>query len=130
MDTGTIESPEYYDAMYNVTGSHKWASGDRGGWHNLYLEILFFHGIGAMIVFLLFLYQATRYFYRIGTQENNMFLIPFYCIVMFMIANLSLGLPIYSNFGMLLGITFALALNQRKSQINEELSEQRAKSYS
>ena len=127
---GNMTSPEYYDAMYNVTQSHKWASGDRGGWHNLYLEILFFHGIGAAIAFLLFLYHATRYFYRIGTRENSMLLIPFYCILTYIIANLSLALPVYSNYGMLLGITFALALNQRKDQINEQLSEQRVKSYS
>lgn len=40
-----------------------------------------------------------------------------------MIANLSLALPVYSNFGMLMGITFALALSQRKDQINEQIAQ-------
>ena len=120
---GSVDSPEYYDAMYKVTGQHQWATGETGGWHNLYLEILFFHGIGAALAFVLFLYQSARYFYRMGTRENRLMLIPFYCVIVFIIANLSLALPIYSNFGMLVGITFALALSQRKKQINDQLSE-------
>lgn len=118
---GSIASTEYYDAMYNVTQSLKWATGERGGWHNLYLEILFFNGVGAAIVFIVFLFLATRYFYKIGVRENRTLLIPFYCILSFILANLSLALPIYSNFGMLVGITFALALSQRKDQINQQL---------
>ena len=127
---GSPASPEYYDAIFKATNSRLWAAGDRGGWHNLYLEILFFNGFGAFIMFILFLYQATRYFYRMGTREDNLLLIPFYCIITFIIANLSLALPIYSNFGMLLGITFALALSQRKKQINEQLSQPQVKSFS
>ena len=120
---GNVESPEYYDAMYKATNSQKWAAGERGGWHNLYLEVLFFHGIGAFIVFVTFLFQAIRYFYRLGTHENTVLLIPFYCVLTYMIANLSLALPVYSNFGMLVGITFALALNQRKDELNSRFSQ-------
>ena len=120
---GSMESQEYYDAMLKATQSFKWASGERGGWHNLYLEILFFHGIIAALAFIIFLIQATRYFYRIGMYEDRSFLIPFYCVVSYIIANLSLALPVYSNFGMLMGITFALALSQRKDQLNQQRSQ-------
>ena len=117
---GTQDSPEYYEAIYQVTQSHLWASGEKGGWHNLYVEILFFNGIGAAVVFIIFLFLSARYFYRLGTRENPTLLIPFYCVLSYIIANLSLALPVYSTFGMLMGITFALALSQRKDQVNEQ----------
>lgn len=120
---GNLNSPEYYNAIYQVTQSHLWASGEKGGWHNLYVEILFFNGIGAAIIFVIFLFLAARYFYRLGTRQDSSLLIPFYCVLSFMIANLSLALPVYSNFGMLMGITFALALSQRKDQINEQIAQ-------
>ena len=120
---GTMEHPEYYDAMYNVTGSYRWATGEVGGWHNLYLETLFFHGIIAMLVLIIFLFLATRYFYKLGVREERTLLIPFYCLLAFIIANLSLGLPIYSNFGIMVGITCALALSQRKEYINKQVSQ-------
>ena len=120
---GTLEHPEYYSAMYGVTGSHLWATGEAGGWHNLYLETLFFHGVVAMVVLVIFLCLATAYFYKLGVREDSVFLIPFYCLLSYLIANLSLGLPIYSNFGVLVGITCALALSQRKENLNQQLSQ-------
>lgn len=120
---GTLEHPEYYDAMYKVTGSRYWATGEVGGWHNLYLETLFFHGIIAVAMLIVFLYLATRYFYKLGTREDQTMLIPFYCLLSFIIANLSLALPIFSNFGIMVGITCALALSQRKEHVNRQLSQ-------
>ena len=120
---GTMKHPEYYDAMYNVTGSYRWATGEVGGWHNLYLDTLFFHGIVAMVMLVIFLYLATTYFYKLGVREERTLLIPFYCLLSFIIANLSLALPIYSNFGVIVGITCALALSQRKEHINKQLSQ-------
>jgi hypothetical protein len=118
---GTLEHPEYYNAMYKVTDSYRWATGEVGGWHNLYLETLFFHGVVAMVFLVVFLCLATAYFYKLGVREDSTFFIPFYCLLSYLIANLSLGLPIYSNFGVLVGITCALALSQRKERLNQQL---------
>ncbi len=119
---GTLAHPEYYDAMYKVTNSNLWATGEVGGWHNLYLETLFFHGIIATVVLIIFLFLATTYFYKMGVRKDETMLIPFYCLLSFIIANLSLALPVYSNIGILVGITCAVALSQRKRQINQQLS--------
>ncbi len=119
---GTSEHPEYYEAMFKVTQSNRWATGEAGGWHNLYLETLFFHGIIATVVLIIFLLLATAYFYKLGVREEETMLIPFYCLLSFVIANLSLSLPVYSNFGILIGITCAVALSQRKRYVNQQLS--------
>ncbi len=126
---GTLDHPEYFDAMMKVTGARRWATGEVGGWHNLYLETLFFHGIVAAVLFILLLFSATHYFYKLGTKEDKTMLIPFYCLLSFILANLSLALPIYSNFGIIIGITCALALSQRKEQVNRQMSQSIKSTY-
>ena len=117
---GARENPAYEKAMYEVTNSEIWASGDKGGWHNLYISFLFFNGFPAMAVFIWFIFGATRYFHQLEKHTSNRFyLIPFYCLCGYAIANLTLSLSLSSSFGIMAGTSAALAIWIRESEINQ-----------
>ncbi|MEK6481257.1 O-antigen ligase family protein [Catalinimonas sp. 4WD22] len=120
---GGTESPTYYKAMYDVTGNQSWALGERGGWHNLFLEVLFFNGLPALIFLCLFLYSITQYYLRLNKiTEHEEYYIPFYLVVGYLIANLTLGLGLETNFGIIIAISSAIMLKKRESQIKIESS--------
>ncbi|WP_277479236.1 O-antigen ligase family protein [Catalinimonas alkaloidigena] len=120
---GGTESPVYYNAMYEVTGNQAWALGERGGWHNLFLEVLFFNGLPAVIFLLIFLIAFPKYYLHLKNITGNAeYYIPFYLGIGYIIANLTLGLGLETNFGIIIAISAAIMLKNRENQIKLENS--------
>lgn len=118
---GSKENPAYGEAIYEVTRSDLWASGEKGGWHNLYIQFLYFNGFPAMIAFAIFIVNFARYFYVLEKRTaNEFYLIPFYCIAGFAFANLTLSLTLHTNFAIILSITSALAVWVREKEVNQQ----------
>lgn len=117
---GNKDNPQYADAIYDVTRSELWASGEKGGWHNLFISLLYFNGFPTMVAFVAFLITFTRYFYTLEKRTGNYFyLIPFYCAIGYIVANLTLALSISSIFGILMGISAAIAVWIREKEVNQ-----------
>lgn len=118
---GSKDNPAYGEAMYEVTRSELWASGVKGGWHNLYIQFLYFNGFPAMVAFMLFMYQFIRYFYFLEKRTlNEFYLVPFYCAAGYAFANLTLSLTLYTNFAIVLSMTAALAVWVREQEVNQQ----------
>ena len=117
---GSKDNPAYADAIYDVTRSQLWASGEKGGWHNLFISIMYFNGFPAMVALTVFLVTFIRYFYKLEKRtDNHFYLIPFYCSLGYIIANLTLALSISSSFAILMGISAALAVWIREKEVNQ-----------
>lgn len=118
---GSKENPAYAEAIYEVTRSDLWASGEKGGWHNLYIQFLYFNGFPAMVAFIIFIINFARYFFVLERRTNNQFyLIPFYCAAGYAFANLTLSLTLHTNFAIILSITSALAVWIREKEVNQQ----------
>ncbi|WKN30494.1 hypothetical protein PZB74_16130 [Porifericola rhodea] len=117
---GGPESEVYYNAIFEVTGSQTWAMGNKGGWHNLFIEIMFYTGLPTLILFAIFLVGIGKYYHRIAKSTSHFeYYIPFYITIGYFVANLTLGLGLETNFAIILSISAAILINQRKTQLQE-----------
>lgn len=116
---GSVGSPAYYEAMYIATGGKElWATGEAGSWHNLLVEILFFNGLPTALLFLIFLIFLAKYYRKASLFYNDsIYYIPFYILLGYMFANLTLDLGLENPFATILAITSALAINTRTWQV-------------
>ena len=75
-----LDNETYYKMMFAL-GGKEWATGRRGGIHNLYLSELFLKGIFVAMSLTLFLFLSTKYTLQKGLRENNyLYLLVFYYV--------------------------------------------------
>jgi hypothetical protein len=120
---GNESSQAYYDAIYRATDGHLgWATGETGGWHNLFIEILFFNGLPAAVLLFTFLIAMVKYFYYLTKlTDNHLYSIPFYLALCYLISNLTLGLGLEVSHAIVLGISAALMTGNRVQQVKQEV---------
>ena len=122
---GSKNSNVYYHAMLQAGMPENWAMGEAGGIHNLYLNILFFKGIPSMILFLLFIIFAFRYFERLGKIRHIFYFIPLLELVKYTISNMSNSFPLSDELGLLLAILLGtgVAVYQKNISVNRLVNE-------
>jgi len=102
---GSTSNSLYYHGMLS-TGvvDEKWARGEEGGIHNLYLEILFFYGILLLVLFCLMLFSMLREYLKLFLSYHKIFLFSFLFLSIYCTMNLSNSFSIHNDFTFMLGI--------------------------
>jgi O-antigen ligase len=100
---GSWGSDAYYSGMISI-GLREWASGQRGGIHNLYLALLFIYGLPAALLFCIALASIHIYIWRAYSRRGTIALFPLLFLVMYWIMNLTNSFPLTSEFGVFVGI--------------------------
>jgi O-antigen ligase len=101
---GSTKSHLYYYSIMDANLGEEWATGARGGFHNLYVYYLFVYGIPFVILFGVFLFSIVKFFFKQVAGGLAIFLVPLLFMVMFIIMNLSNSFPLEADFGFYVGL--------------------------
>ena len=115
---GTPKSDVYYHGMLRLGAGEDWANAERGGLHNGFLHIMFFEGVPAMILFIIFLLSIIFYFYYLKDKKHIFYFIPFFEVTKFTLSNISNVFPIYGELGLLMAISIAVGVVAYRKKID------------
>jgi hypothetical protein len=101
---GSTKSNLYYYSIMDADLGEEWATGARGGFHNLYVYYLFVYGLPFVLLFSVFLISTVLYFFRMVAGGKHVFLVPLLFIVMYIIMNMSNSFPLEADFGFYVGL--------------------------
>jgi hypothetical protein len=101
---GSTKSHLYYYSIMDADMGEEWATGARGGFHNLYVYYLFVYGIPFVVLFGVFLFSIVKFFFKQIAGGLPIFLVPLLFMVMFIIMNLSNSFPLEADFGFYVGL--------------------------
>ncbi len=102
---GNRNNEVYFHSMMQITRKRERATGEEGGIHNGYFEILFFYGVPAFLSFILFIFSGMIYFWRLS-RFHLFFAIPLLFTIVYAMSNMSNTL----NYGRYLSVIFAIIL--------------------
>lgn len=107
---GGTKSEVYYRGMVRAGLDEEWATGQRGGIHNLYLHVMFFEGIPAAILFSLFLISAVWYFWKSKKLKHMFYFIPLFEVTKYIVSNLTNTNLMSANIGLVLAIYLGIGV--------------------
>jgi len=113
----TSNSLYYYGMLSTGVVDEKWAQGETGGIHNLYLEILFFYGIPLLVLFCLMLVSMLKVYFRLFRSRHKIFLFSFLFLGIYCLMNLTNSFSIYSDFTFILGIMLGCTAAVHRKQL-------------
>jgi len=99
---GSRKSKAYYYGMLEVEPSY--ASGEKGGIHNGYLAIAFYQGIPVVILYTFFIILALYNFWTLAKFKHIFYFIISLEVLKYILLNITNGLPLNSDLGLLLAI--------------------------
>ena len=103
----------YYYNMLKITKSRARATGEEGSIHNGYLESMFYYGIPALLLFILFL--GTVFIYFISLLSGDLFFsIPLLVVLIYIVANLTNTFAFSSYLSILLAIHIGIGLAYKR----------------
>jgi O-antigen ligase len=98
---GSKQSSLYFFGMLSTGFGLKWARGEIGGIHNLYLELLFFYGLPLLILFGLFLGSMLRTWIKLIRNNSDFFVLQFGFGLMYCVLNFTNALALHTDLGIL-----------------------------
>ena len=101
---GSTKSPLYYYSIIDAGMGEEWATGMRGGFHNLYFYYLFVYGLPFVLLFIFLLVSGLRYYFQLVMEKKYFFLIAVLFLIMFIIMNISNSFPLEADFGFFVGL--------------------------
>jgi len=99
---GSKKSKVYYYGMLEVEPSY--ASGRKGGIHNVYLAIAFYQGIPVMVLYTFFVILAFYNFWNLSKFKHIFYFIPALETIKYILLNITNGFLLYKDLGLLLAI--------------------------
>lgn len=122
---GSVKSNVYYWGILSAGGSKRVAFGEAGGIHNRYIGLAYLKGLPVAIMFILFLALSFYYFWRLSKIISIFFFIFLFEVTKYIIANLTNGIGLGSNLGLLLSIFLGIgvAAHQKKIDVSKLINE-------
>jgi hypothetical protein len=113
---GSKKSKVYYYGMLEVEPSY--ASGERGGIHNVYLAIMFYQGIPIMILYTFFIILAFYNFWTLAKFKHIFYFIISLEVLKYILLNITNGFRLNSDLGLLLAIFLGTGVAVYQKNIN------------
>lgn len=124
---GSTESDIYFHGVLQAGGSLEVALGERGGIHNLYFLMAFFHGTPTALIFTIFLISSFIYFWQKMSHEGKYYFIVTTILLIYIMQNLVNMFYLYHDFGLLLAIFLgvSIAVHQRKINLDRVIQNEK-----
>jgi hypothetical protein len=101
---GTTQSTLYFYGMLSVREGLRWARGEAGGIHNIYLYLLFLYGVPLLVLFCLFVGSMLLTWRSLVRNGSRFYLVPFSFTLAYCVLNLTDCDPLSSHLGMLFAL--------------------------
>jgi hypothetical protein len=118
--SGGNRSKLYYYLILQAGMGTDWATGTKGGFHNLFIYYLFYYGGPFVIIFCVMLLMMGFYFWKQVRLKRAFFLGPLLFIIMIILMNMTNAIAFESDFGFYVAVFMGCAGAVAGKQLEDE----------